>query len=176
MIVPFCTVFSLGYSWKVFEQDIVNESSHVTTRYMKMSKSLEDVQCTCPQVHYWAGNEFNILFQRFKIGGLGNWRLIKIFLYWDWVTVFPCEIIVIDNTLVSKSSERPGMPPISFLVLPQAIRGGRDGHGCWFISILCQATYFSAMSSPLYLPILLCDSTICGQCKNCIMFSVMYQL
>lgn len=43
MIVPFCTVFSLGYSWKVFEQDIVNESSHVTTRYMKMSKSLEDV-------------------------------------------------------------------------------------------------------------------------------------
>lgn len=170
--MPFCIVlsyfFSLGYSWKVFEQDIVNESLQCNYPVHEDVKITWRCTCTCPQVHYWAGNEFNILFQRFKISGLGNWRLIKIFLYWDWVTVFPCEIIVIDNTLVSKSSERPGMPPISFLVLPQAIRGGRDGHGC--------STYFSAMSSPLYLPILLCDSTICGQCKNCIMFSIMYQL
>lgn len=90
--MPFCIVlsyfFSLGYSWKVFEQDIVNESLQCNYPVHEDVKITWRCTCTCPQVHYWAGNEFNILFQRFEIGGLGNWRLIKIFLYWDWVTVF----------------------------------------------------------------------------------------
>ena len=94
------------------------------------------------------------------------------------MVLLPCKNIltIIYNTQwYPKSSEHPGMLSIPFLALPQVMHEGRWPWKLAQLS-LCQATYFSAMSSLLYLPILLCEFTICGQCKDCIVFRVMHQL
>lgn len=83
----------------------------------------------------------------------------------------PYNTILIDNTkwYPNHQSPLPSPPPC----LQQCIKA--DGHGSWF-RILYQATYFLAMSFLQYLPILLCEFSICCQHKNCIMCRVTYQL